>query len=252
MESIKIKTTQNVVLSYNAAGVGLRLLAALLDTIFVYAYYFLIIIIFTYAINRNKYSGDYESSESYNQIMISIAILCLLPAFLYHLLCETFLNGQSFGKKIMKIKVVKMDGTQPNFGSYLVRSMFRLIDITLISPIVALITVAVSKNSQRFGDIVAGTTVIELSKKLTLRDTILHQQKTDYVIVYSQVSLMNDADANIIKEVLDFNAKQNQPEHINLLAKKIKTKYAISEVKLRDDVFLRTLLMDYSHYLFEK
>jgi hypothetical protein len=151
-----------------------------------------------------------------------------------------------------KIKVVKIDGTQPNFGSYLVRSMFRLIDVSLISPIVALITVAVSKNSQRFGDMVAGTTVIELNKKLTIRDTILHKQKIDYKIVYQQVALMNDADANTIKEVLDFSYKQNQPQHIKLLAQKVKTKYAITDVTQKDDIFLRTLLMDYSHYLFEK
>lgn len=252
METIKINTTQNVSLSYTAAGVGPRILAALLDTVFVYAYYLLIIAIFTYAINKNRYSGDYESNESFNQIMIGIAILCLLPALLYHLLCETFLNGQSFGKKIMKIKVVKLDGTQPNFGSYLIRSMFRLIDISIISPIVALITVAVSKNSQRFGDMVAGTTVIELNKKLTIRDTILHKQKLDYKIVYSQVALMSDTDANTIKEVLTFSFSQNQPQHIQLLAQKIKTKYAISEVTQKDDEFLKTLLMDYSHYQFEK
>lgn len=252
METIKINTTQNVSLSYTAAGVGPRILAALLDTIFVYAYYLLIFAIFAYAINKNRYSGDYESNESFNQIMIGIAILCLLPAFLYHLLCETFLNGQSFGKKIMKIKVVKLDGTQPNFGSYLIRSMFRLIDISIISPIVALITVAVSKNSQRFGDMVAGTTVIELNKKLTIRDTILHKQKLDYKIVYSQVALLSDTDANTIKEVLTFSFTQNQPQHIQLLAQKIKTKYAISEVAQKDDEFLKTLLMDYSHYQFEK
>lgn len=252
METIKINTTQNVSLSYNAAGVGPRILAALLDTVFVYAYCFLIISVFTYTISKNRYSGDYQTDDSYNQIMIGIAILCLLPALLYHLLCETFLNGQSFGKKILKIKVVKIDGTQPNFGSYLIRSMFRLVDISIISPIVALITVAISKNSQRFGDMVAGTTVILLNKKLTIRDTILHQQKPDYTIVYPQVALMTDADANTIKEVLNFSYTQNQPEHLKLLAKKIKTKYTITEVSQKDDIFLRTLLMDYSHYLFEK
>ncbi len=252
MDSIKINTTQNVALSYTAAGVGPRILAGLLDLVFVYAYAIIIITLFTFAINKNRYSNTYESSESYNQLMIGVAILCLLPALLYHLLCETFLNGQSFGKKIMKIKVVKINGTQPNFGSYLIRSMFRLIDISLISPVVALITIAVSKNSQRFGDMVAGTTLIELNKKLTINDTILYKQKPDYKIVYNQVALMNDADANTIKDVLDFSFRQNQPQHLTLLAQKIKTKYAISDVEQKDDVFLRTLLLDYSHYLFEK
>ncbi|MEO6301883.1 MAG: RDD family protein [Bacteroidia bacterium] len=248
MSEIKINTSQNVSLSYAAAGVGPRILAGLLDIVFVYSYAFIIIMIFSFAIAKKEYSGDYESRENFNQIMIGILILLLLPAFLYNLLCETFLNGQSFGKKIMKIKVIKLDGTQPNFGSYLIRSMFRLID----KPIVALITVAVSKNSQRFGDMVAGTTVILINKKVSLNDTILHRQKPNYKIVYQQVSLMNDIDVNTIKEVLDFGIAQKQPQHIALLTKKIRDKYGITEIKQRDEDFLKTILLDYSHYQFEK
>jgi uncharacterized RDD family membrane protein YckC len=248
METIKINTTQNVALSYEAAGVGPRVLAALLDSIFVFAYACLIIIVFSYAITRNAYSNDYESLETYNQIMIGILVLLLLPAGLYHLLCETFLNGQSFGKKILKIKVIKLDGTQPNFGSYLVRSMFRFID----RPMIALITVAVSNKSQRFGDMVAGTTVIQINKPYSIKETILYQQKPEYKIMYQQVAMMSDKDANTIKEVLDFAKSQNQPQHLTLLSNKIRSKYGISEVKQNDHDFLNTLLLDYSHYQFEK
>ncbi|MBL7919960.1 MAG: RDD family protein [Bacteroidia bacterium] len=248
MEEIKITTSQNVSLSYTAAGVGPRMLAAMLDLIFIYVYAIILIFIFMFVIRRNEYSGDYDTYETYNSIVIGIFILFMLPAGLYNLLCETFFNGQSFGKKIVKIKVVKLDGTQPNFGSYLIRSMFRIID----KPVVALLTVALSKNSQRFGDMVAGTTVILLNKRISLNETILHRQKTDYKIVYPQIALMTDTDANTIKEVIDFSRSQNQPQHIELLAKKIKTKYGIVNIKQSDEDFLRTLLMDYSHYQFER
>lgn len=248
MDTIRVNTTQNVSLSYTAAGVGPRILAAMLDGFFVFAYSVLIILLFSWAIKRNHYSENYESYETYNQIMIGLLILFLLPASLYHLLCETFLNGQSFGKKILKIKVVKLNGTQPNFGSYLIRSMFRLID----RPLIAIITVAVSKNSQRFGDMVAGTTVIQINRPVSIKETILHQQKPEYKIVYPQVALMTDTDANTIREVLDFSFRQNQPQHLSLLSKKIKEKYAIADVKQNDTEFLNTLLMDYSNYQFEK
>lgn len=248
MDTIKINTTQNVSLSYNSAGVGLRIVAGILDRIFVVVYSVIIITLFSMAINRNYYSEDYESYETYNQVIIGLLILFLLPASLYHLLCETFLNGQSFGKKIMKIKVIKLNGTQPNFGSYLVRSMFRLID----APLIALITIAVSKNSQRFGDMVAGTTVIHLNPPVTLQETILFRQKPEYTIVYNQVAMMTDKDMNTIKEVIDFCRKQGQEEHLKLLGNKIKEKYGITDVKQTDAQFLNTLLADYSHYQFEK
>ncbi|MCE3227004.1 MAG: hypothetical protein K0S32_1555 [Bacteroidetes bacterium] len=248
METIKINTTQNVALSYEAAGVGPRVLAALLDGVFVFAYTCIIVVIFSYAISRNRYSYDYQGDESFDQVMIGLLILFLLPASFYHLWCETFLNGQSFGKKIMKIKVVKLNGTQPNFGSYLVRSVFRIVD----RPMIALITVAVSSKSQRFGDMVAGTTVIQLNRSYSIKETILHQQKPEYKIVYQQVAMMSDKDANTIKEVIDFARSQNQPEHLRLLGDKIRSKYGISNVQQNDHDFLQTLLLDYSHYQFEK
>jgi uncharacterized RDD family membrane protein YckC len=206
------------------------------------------IYLFYFAINKKLYSGNYEEYEEFNQIMIGVLTLFLLPASIYHLLCETFLNGQSFGKKIIKIKVVKLDGTQPNFGSYLIRSIFRLID----RPLIAVITVAVSKNSQRFGDMVAGTTVIQMNRHVSIKETILHQQMADYKIVYSQVALMSDKDATTIREVLDFSIRQNQPQHLRLLSKKIKEKYGIIDVKQSDNDFLNTLLTDYTNYQFER
>ncbi len=248
MDNIKINTTQNVTLDYQAAGLGPRILAVILDTVFRLTYFFLLITIFFQAFERTIYTNTYTNQdESSNQMIYAILIICELPAIFYNLLCETFLNGQSFGKKIVKIKVVKLDGSQPNFGSYLIRSVFRLID----DGIIGLITIAVSKNSQRFGDMVAGTTVIQLSKKLTIHDTILNRSDPSYKIVYNQVSLLSDKDANTIKEVLLFAAAQEQTGHLKLLAKKIRQKYGIQEVKQDDEAFLRTLLDDYSHFQFE-
>ena len=248
METIKINTTQNVSLTYQTAGVGPRILSGLLDLVFVYSYILILIFIFSLVISRSTYTGDIDKHENYNQIMMGLFILCLLPALIYHLLCETFLNGQSFGKKILSIKVIKLNGTQPNFSSFLIRSMFRLID----RPMLALITIAVTKNSQRFGDMIAGTTVIQLNKPFTINDTILNLQKPNYKIVYQQIALLTDKDANTIKEVIEFSRIQNQPQHLDLLSSKIKSKYGITSTTQSNIEFLNTLLNDYTHYQFEK
>ncbi|MGZ4090648.1 MAG: RDD family protein, partial [Bacteroidia bacterium] len=60
METIKINTTQNVSLSYSAAGIGPRILAGLLDAVFIFAYTCIIFLIFSFAIRRETYSDDYE------------------------------------------------------------------------------------------------------------------------------------------------------------------------------------------------
>lgn len=248
MDTIKINTTQNVALDYTAAGVGNRLLAIIIDTVIKYAYVSILLYILFNVGTNSLYKYDYDGNETVNVFVLVVLIIILIPFTFYHLLSEMFLNGQSIGKRIMKIKVVKLNGTQPSVGSYLARSMFRLID----DSIVGLITIAVSKNSQRFGDMAAGTTVIELAKRVTLKDTILSMQTSDYQIVYTQVALMNDTDINTIKEVLDFHSKQNQPKFLEALASKIKTKYAIQSSDQDNWNFLNTILKDYSHYQFEK
>ena len=244
MDSIKIETTQNVDLDYEAAGIGYRILATLLDGVFIGVY---VAIIFILCISLG-FNYFYDS----NQYMASTLLIILgLPILLYHFLSETFMNGQSLGKKVLKIKVIKLDGTQPGIGSYLIRSLFRIIDIQLFNGLVALISVAASNKSQRLGDMAAGTTVIKLGSKLTLRDTILFKQVDNYKIVFDQVALLSDRDIAIIKEILEHSIINNKPDNLGILAQKVKTKMGITS-PLKHDEFLKTVLLDYSHYQFER
>ncbi len=246
MDSIKIATTQNVDLEYEAAGVGYRILATILDGIFIMIYVVIIMLILGISVSG---ASDYFSDNYY--LMIAILILLGLPVLLYHFLSETFMNGQSFGKKIVGIKVVKLDGTQPGIGSYLIRSLLRIIDIQIMNGLVALISVAVSEKSQRLGDMAAGTTVIKLGYKVTLRDTILYKQVNNYNIVFEQVALLSDKDIAIIKEILEHSIANNKPENMAILAGKVKTKMGVVTT-LNNEQFLKTVLLDYSHYQFER
>ncbi len=243
MDSIKITTSQNVDLEYEAAGVGYRMLATLLDEVFkiVYIIIFFLIIGLTAKSNPHFYDGDN------NYTLYTILILAALPYTLYYFLSETFMNGQSFGKKIVGTKVVKLDGAQPGVSSYMIRSLLRIID----SGLIALIVVAVTEKSQRLGDLAAGTTVIKLGSKVTLRDTILYKPVTNYKIVFDQVALLSDKDIAIVKEILDHSINKDKRDNLTLLAQKVKTKIGVSST-LDDESFLKTILLDYSHYQFER
>ena len=243
MDTIKITTSQNVDLDYEAAGVGYRLLATLLDEVFKTVY--IIIGFLILGLTAKNYPRLYDGNDNYT--LYTILIIAALPYTLYYFLSETFMNGQSFGKKIVGTKVVKLDGTQPGVSSYMIRSLLRIIDRGLI----ALIAVAVTEKSQRLGDLAAGTTVIKLGSKVTLRDTILYKQVANYKIVFDQVAMLSDKDIAIVKEILDHSIANDKRENLTLLAQKVKTKMAISST-LDDETFLKTILLDYSHYQFEK
>lgn len=245
MDGIKISTTQNVELEYEPAGVGYRMLSTLLDIIFTLVYGLIILFILSKSGVIEQLNTD---SPYLARTLITIAYL---PILLYHFLSEQFMNGQSFGKKIVGIKVVKTDGTQPGIGSYAIRSLMRVIDIYLINGLIAIISVAVSEKSQRLGDMAAGTTVIKLGSKVTLRDTILFRQVSDYRIVFHQVALLADRDIAIIKEIVEYSQVNHKPEALEALAGKVKTKMGITS-DLSNDIFLKTVLLDYSHYQFER
>ena len=67
--------------------------------------------------------------------MAVLSLIYTLPMLLYHLLFEVFNNGQSIGKASLRIRVVKLDGSQPDLGSLLIRWLLRILDITF-TPVV--------------------------------------------------------------------------------------------------------------------
>ena len=243
MESVAINTTQNVVIDYEPAGLGNRILAGLLDSLFKFAYIFFWVIVLL--------STDAFGVKGESAVVILIVVIAA-PLIFYDLLFEVFMHGQSLGKKIIKIKVVKLDGTQPSIGSYLLRWLIRLFEVDLLYGMVAIVAIASSKNKQRLGDMAGGTTVIRIRPAITIKDTILQiQQKSEYKIVFSQVIMLSERDMEVMKEVLDFYRKTGNKEALVKLSDKIKKKTGIAST-MAEDEFIDTLMKDYSHYKFEE
>jgi hypothetical protein len=151
----------------------------------------------------------------------------------------------------MKIKVVKLDGTQANFGAYLLRWLLRIIDTRLFSGVIALIAIVINGKGQRVGDMAAGTTVIKMKQKITLNDTILNKVKSDYTIVFPEVYKLTDNDIDIIKDVMRVSLRTNNLGAIKKLAQKTKETMGVT-VNLPDTQFLATVVQDYSQYSFDK
>jgi uncharacterized RDD family membrane protein YckC len=238
MDNIRIQTTQNVDIEYELASIGDRILATLLDYVFFLAYFLIIVLI-----------GSITDGAAYEST--ALMVLAGLPILLYDLLCETFFQGKSFGKMIMKIKVVMLDGTQAGFSAYLLRWLLRIIDMRVFSGAIALIAIIANGKGQRIGDMAAGTTVIKMKQKVTINDTILNRVQPEYTLVFSEVSKLSDTDIAIIKEVMVVSLRSGNEEAIAKLA--MKTKEAMGVTNNMPDVqFLSIVVQDYSHYSFDK
>lgn len=235
MDRVSIETTQNVRVDYEVASIGDRILAQLVDNLIFLGYF---IILSAFAGFTRMFGGS---------ALLGILLLC--PVIFYHLVCEIFMDGRSVGKLVMKTKVVKLDGTQPSIGSYLLRWAFRILDTTLMYGAIATVTVIASGRGQRLGDMAAKTTVIKSKRKVALRDTILGQVDESYVPVFPQVANLTDKDIATIKEVLQLARIDQRWDLINQLAEKTKNVLQI-QTSMPDIQFLDTIIRDYTNYNF--
>ncbi|MDQ2178904.1 RDD family protein [Marinifilum sp. D714] len=232
MSKIGIETTQNVQLNFPLASVGERIAAYLLDAVFIGVCAFFIAMMIGLL------------GEAF-----AIGFVFLVPVLFYSLLFETFMNGQTPGKRIMKIKVCKIDGDAPGFIHYLIRWMFRLVDITLTNGVAAILTIVIGEKGQRIGDILAKTTVVKTNHTLKLTNTILSEIPDNYQLVFPEARKIEDKDLELFKRVIQQLKSMDDPVEKLTFGLKARTKVMEQlgiKTEMKPEQFFQTLIDDYN------
>lgn len=237
MDNFQIETAQNVSIYQNVAGLGERILAFLIDGLVIFAYWLLVLFLI----------GSFDVDPEDTWEFISFFMILGLPVFLYHLLFETFWDGRSLGKSAMKLRVVKLDGSKPGFGSYFVRWIMRIVDISLMSGALATVTILLNERGQRLGDMAAGTTVISEKKNARLSDTLLVDIPDNYVPTYPQVTVFTDKDMQRIKTVYSDAKRQANHNVIVKLSNKMQELMGITPEE-KPIEFVDRVIADYNYY----
>jgi uncharacterized RDD family membrane protein YckC len=205
--------------------------AGLIDTVIVVAY----IVLVAYGM----------SLVEIDSAALGISVL-VIPSILYHLLFEIFMDGQSPGKRQMKIKVVRTDGTPATIGNYLLRWLLRLIEVQAAQGMIAVITIAWNGRGQRLGDIAAGTTVVKLVRQKDVTAAEIFTLATDdYVPQFPGVTMLSDRDAELIQQALEVYRRHDNLQPAMIVTEKIKTRLGI-QTDMTFEAFLTTILKDYS------
>lgn len=241
MQTVRITTSQNIDIDYEIAGIGDRIVARLIDLGL-----FLLLMIIVGLL------GGFSNSTGVKSVSFIVTWIIYLVLFVfYDLLCEIFLNGQSLGKMVMKIKVISLDGGRPTFGQYLMRWMFRIVDFVITGwpfGVCALIAAATTKKCQRLGDIVAGTTLIKTSPRANITNIAFAPTYEGYMPVFTQVMQLKDKDIVLIHEVMESYIKSGNAVIVYNAAQHIQKLLAINKPAGMDDwLFLQTLVRDYNH-----
>ncbi len=158
-EFLQIGTPENVVFDYEVAGIGSRFLAALVDTILIALIDILVAIvaIVAFQIAARTFSA-LEEAGWWVFAVVSLVVFVLMGG--YYMVFEALWNGQSPGKRLVNLRVIRADGTPITLTESLVRNFMRLIDFFPVGFGLAFITMFIDKQSRRLGDIAAGTLVV--------------------------------------------------------------------------------------------
>ncbi|MGI9526300.1 MAG: RDD family protein [Weeksellaceae bacterium] len=245
MNFISINTSQNVNLAFPIASIGDRMVAFVIDSLVKASY---IIVLSLILINVFQIETVFNSWDNWS-IMAFISVITL-PVTFYTLIFESLMEGQTPGKKMMKCKVVKIDGFQAEFIDYLTRWAFRIIDILISSGVIGLLFVIFTKKGQRLGGLASGTAVISLKQKSFISQTILSEIQEDYKPQFPQVLSISDADMRIIVKNYQQALRENRPEVIHKLAEKIKeiTQLQDQIIEMEDTDFIERIIKDFNFY----
>ena len=239
MPEANIVTGQYVQISQSPASIGERILAQMID----------IFIVGVYLIGVSLLIIEMNVSMLNSQVFF---ILCIyLPAIFYSFLMELFNHGQSLGKMAMKIRVVKKDGTSPSIGDFFMRWLLQIIDMgfSFIGALVILLT----KNSQRLGDLAAGTMVIRLNDYRKIQVSLDEFSYLDrhYKSVYPQAENLSLNQVDVIQRTLNSEYGYEHERRIASLAAKVREHLKISDTNTADEKFLYTIVRDYQHFTLE-
>jgi uncharacterized RDD family membrane protein YckC len=249
MHVVKLDTGFNIEVDFVITPFHKRLLSWIIDSVVLTAYFLL-----GMKLLDISFLGDRPEW---------VIVLFGLPPLFYHLICEILMNGQSVGKKALGIKVITADGGQPTLSQYLIRWVFRLADLPVwilgavsigslpwwcaIFLFSGIACVLITHHSQRIGDLVAGTMIIDTRTHTSWEDTVFTELDGNYQPRFPQVMHLSDKDINTLKSIIGAVKKKNDYDLSMRIGERIKSKLHIESDQ--DSLeFLETLLKDYNYY----
>ena len=218
-ETLIIETPERVPLAFALASIGNRFLAVAIDHFIQYLAIFIIVWAF-YNLSGFGSTGLDSEAESVFQEMpkwtIAILILIVFTLFTgYFAIFEWLWNGQTPGKRLLKLRVIREDGRPITLWEALARNLLRIFDAVpgFVLPIysIGLIIIFLSNRDQRIGDMFAGTVVIRerTDEAPTFRETFSNpvsdaafrrvQKKTEF---QANLSPITESEIEVVESFL--------------------------------------------------
>ena len=239
MAGVTIHTTQNVRIDYETATVGVRIGAFIIDLVAILASYFLLVYVLE---SLDAPIGGYQV------IWLGLIFYFVLYFFFWEMLSR----GQTAGKKLLNLRVLRLDGQEPTPADFLIRAIFLLIDVVFSLGTLAVLLTVTGRQNQRLGDLVARTVVINTSKfgGVSLADILTIRNRGEHEARFPSVQRMTDEDMLVVKQcILRYRRYRNEAHRraLGQLASRMVSVLDIdtTDLNMTEEAFLEALLLDY-------
>ncbi len=201
-ETLIIETPERVPLAFALASIGNRFLAVAVDHFIQFLALFLTgwLFIWLAGIGSETISIDQVTSGELSKWTIALLFIAASLIFSgYFVFFEWMFNGQTPGKRLFKLRVIREDGRPITLWEAIARNILRIVDAFpgVVVPIysIGLIIIFLNSRDQRVGDLFAGTVVVrERSDDAPTFDETFSEEIGDSALKRVQPRAVFDAD----------------------------------------------------------
>lgn len=187
MKKVKITTPENIEVEYALAGLGSRTAAAFIDSLIQIV---MLLILGVSLLLMAQNAPDFW--ETYYGWIIGIALIIFaLISYGYYIAMELTTNGQTLGKKVLRLRTIRNNGQSITLKHSAIRNLFKMfIDIFGVGPVFMFF----NKEYKRVGDLAASTIVVAEDQKeapITL-EHLMRNNSIDYYISKEESQILRD------------------------------------------------------------
>jgi uncharacterized RDD family membrane protein YckC len=244
--NIDVRTPESIEFTYALAGLGSRFLAWAFDFLLqigiLLALFFGAVLILSKLPDAPKAVAEGAPEKIATGILIGLAVAVVFLIFFgYFILFEAFWNGQTPGKKLLGIRVVRDGGYPIDFGASMVRNLIRIVEFGLGTYALSAISATMSPENKRLGDIAAGTIVVRDERlKLPSLDVLRRTAEP----VYGATSFLSGDERALIKRFLERRDELTATKREELaaqLAGRVRSRVPADMQRLPDEALLERL-----------
>jgi len=241
--TLDVRTPESIAFSYELAGLGSRFLALMIDQaiqILTLVAIFAGLILAGTRIN----AANHGSPPVVDKVAMSIAwatiiLIVFVVLFGYFIIFEAAWNGQTPGKKVLGLRVVRDGGYPMDFGASLIRNLIRVGEWILGYYILAAISMVLSPENKRLGDLAAGTIVVRDARLAKPLDLARNDEPA-----YASTAYLSGDERAIVKRFLerrDALSPERRRELAAQLAARVRNRVPEDLARLSDEQLIERL-----------